>query len=92
MRSKNASIDLGETGAKYAKYLKELVTPLVLNNTFTEEATILQGLIKAHPEMAADPDLVEYITDGRIDTKKLLADDKTTATNFANAAHSNYEK
>ncbi|OHU31674.1 hypothetical protein BKG76_00190 [Mycobacteroides franklinii] len=85
----NPSSDLGDEGAKY---MRNLVSPLILNNTVTEEVAILQGLINAHPEVAADPDLADYITDGRLDTNKLLADEKAVDTKLANAAYRNYKK
>lgn len=88
-RKGNPSSELGEDGAEY---MKNLVAPLILNNATTERAAVLQGLIKVHPQVAADPDLVGYITDGRLDTNKLLADDKALDSTFTAAADRNYTK
>ncbi len=89
MRQKNPSDDLSKDGAAF---MEDLAKPLVLNNSFTYEVAVLQGLLKAHPEVAADPDLVAYITDGRIDTNKLVADDDSADTRIANAASRNLDR
>ncbi|SKV07759.1 Uncharacterised protein [Mycobacteroides abscessus subsp. bolletii] len=88
-RKQDPSSDLSKDGAGF---MKDLAHPLVLNNTLAYESAVLQGLIKAHPEVAADPDLLEYITDGRIDAKKLVADEKSADTKIANAASRNLNK
>lgn len=88
-RKQNPSSDLSKDGAAF---MEHLARPLILNNTLTYEVAVLQGLIKAHPEIAADPDLVGYIVDGRINTDKLLADEKSADTKIANAASRNLEK
>ncbi|MUM21670.1 hypothetical protein FZI91_08115 [Mycobacterium sp. CBMA271] len=58
-----------------ADAMRQLVAPIVLNNSFAQTVAILQGLLNAHPDLASDPDFARFVTVGRIDATKLAQDE-----------------